>query len=146
MFNYSHILVVSERKSNLKLPKPIDSQSDTDYNAFSISDVKPKEENRNTSSDKPISSIQQSKVPIFVLHPSGTHYIPMFIDSSAVANAFKKKSDQTQKSSVDEQLHCHPVSIPVNFNPTPNISEHYELDIQNINVVSARHQPSVRPE
>jgi len=91
------------------------------------------------------SSIQQSdsnvKVPIFVLHPSGTHYIPMCIDSSVVSNAFKKKNSR----STTDQAQCHPVSIPVNFNPITTFSDSYELDIQNINVIGTRHQTSVRP-
>ncbi len=94
-------------------------------------------------------STQQSdhnvKVPIFVLHPSGTHYIPMCIDSSVVSHAFKKNASLSRSSSTTEQTQCHPVSIPVNFNPITTFSDPYELDIQNINVIGSRHQTSVRP-
>jgi hypothetical protein len=95
------------------------------------------------------SSTQQSdptvKVPVFVLHPSGTHYIPMSIDSSVVSHAFKKNSNLSHSSSTADQAQCHPVSIPVNFNPITTFSDSYELDIQNINVIGTRHQTSVRP-
>jgi len=85
------------------------------------------------------------KVPIFVLHPSGTHYIPMCIDSSVVSNAFKKNSSLSPSSSTTDQAQCHPISIPVNFNPVTAFSDSHELDIQNINVIGTRHQTSVRP-
>jgi len=97
------------------------------------------------SIDEQQNSIQKTKVPIFVLHPSGTHYIPMCIDSSIVSHAFNNKSNISQSSSINKQLQCHPVSIPVNFNPVSAISDTYELDIQNINVIGTRHQTSVRP-
>ncbi|CAF0877245.1 unnamed protein product [Adineta steineri] len=90
-------------------------------------------------------SIEAPKVPIFVLHPSGTHYIPMCIDSSIVSRAFNNQSNISRSSSITEQPQCHPVSIPVNFNPVPAISDPYELEIQNINVIGTRHQTSVRP-
>lgn len=88
------------------------------------------------------------KVPIFVLHPSGTHYIPMSIDASIVSDAFNKNSlSRTSSTSTNghEQIQCHPVSIPVNFNPISSLSDPYELEIQNINVIGTRHQTSVRP-
>lgn len=91
------------------------------------------------------SSDSTVKVPIFVLHPSGTHYIPMCIDSSVVSHAFKKPSNFSRSSSTTEQVQCHPVSIPVNFNPISTCSDSFELDIQNINVIGTRHQTSVRP-
>lgn len=89
------------------------------------------------------------KVPIFVLHPSGTHYIPMSIDASIVSDAFNKSSlsrtSSTSTTAGHEQIQCHPVSIPVNFNPISSLSDPYELEIQNINVIGTRHQTSVRP-
>ena len=86
------------------------------------------------------------KVPIFVLHPSGTHYIPMCIDSSIVSHAFNSHSNLPRSSpSRTEQTQCHPVSIPVNFNPMITISDPYELDVQNINVIATGHQTSIRP-
>ena len=88
------------------------------------------------------------KVPIFVLHPSGTHYIPMSIDASIVSDAFKKSSlsrSSSTSTNSNEPIQCHPVSIPVNFNPISSLSDPYELDIQNINVIGTRHQTSVRP-
>jgi hypothetical protein len=66
----------------------------------------------------------------------------MSIDLSIVSHAFHHKS---QVSSINEQLQCHPVSIPVNFNPVSTRTDPYELDIQNINVIGTRHQTSVRP-
>ena len=88
---------------------------------------------------------QETKVPIFVLHPSGTHYIPMCIDASAVSHTFKTNDDKSHPSSTTNQIHCHPISIPVNFNPTTVLSGSYELEIQNINVIASRHQTSVKP-
>ena len=89
------------------------------------------------------------KVPIFVLHPSGTHYVPMSIDASIVSHAFSKTSSFSRSTSssslTNEPIQCHPVSIPVNFNPISSLSDPYELDIQNINVIGTRHQTSVRP-
>jgi hypothetical protein len=66
----------------------------------------------------------------------------MSIDLSIVSHAFDHKP---QSSSIAEQIQCHPVSIPVNFNPITTCSDSYELDIQNINVIGTRHQTSVRP-
>ncbi|CAF3029532.1 unnamed protein product [Rotaria sp. Silwood2] len=92
-----------------------------------------------SSINEEINSIRKSEVPIFVLHPSGTHYIPMCIDSLIVFNTFNNnKFNQTQILSINEQPHCHPVSIPVNFNPVLTLSDQYELDIQNINAVATR--------
>ena len=95
--------------------------------------------------DNPSTSTESNiKVPIFVLHPSGTHYIPMCIDSSLVSHAFKKPTATAPciASTVNEPSQCHPVSIPVNFNPLTASSDSYELDIQNINVIGSRHQTS----
>lgn len=100
---------------------------------------------RQTSPSTQTSSDTNVKVPIFVLHPSGTHYIPMCIDSSVVSHAFRKTSNFSHSSSTTEQVQCHPVSIPVNFNPISTSSDSFELDIQNINVIGTRHQTSVRP-
>ncbi|CAF1214417.1 unnamed protein product [Adineta steineri] len=105
-----------------------------------------------SSNDERQNSSQQSdsnvKVPIFVLHPSGTHYIPMCIDASVVSEAFKKNTNLSHTLSTTDQVQCHPVSIPVNFNSTTTtttLCDSYELDIQNINVIGTRHQTSVRP-
>ncbi|CAF3158081.1 unnamed protein product [Rotaria sp. Silwood2] len=135
------LIVIRNKKDNLK--QQISSSINCDKmnsndNLFSISDISKSQEDDHicqTSIDKQNNSIQQSKVPIFVLHPSGTHYIPMCIDSSIVLNAFNNISNLSQTSSINEQLHCHPVSIPVNFNPMSALSDQYELDIQNINVI-----------
>jgi hypothetical protein len=62
----------------------------------------------------------------------------MCIDSSIIIQAFNNKSK-------NEQYPCHPISIPVNFNSISSISDQYELDIQNINVIATRHQTSVKP-
>ncbi len=67
----------------------------------------------------------------------------MSIDASTVSHAFTTRS---RSSSISEQLQCHPVSIPVNFNPITAIADPYELEIQNINVIGSRHQTSVRPD
>jgi hypothetical protein len=86
------------------------------------------------------------KVPIFVLHPSGTHYVPMSIDASLVSHAFTRNPSHSRTSSLPtEPVQCHPVSIPVNFNPITSLTDPYELEIQNINVIGTRHQTSVRP-
>jgi len=104
-----------------------------------------------SSIDERQNSNQQSdsniKVPIFVLHPSGTHYIPMCVDASVVSHAFKKNSNVSHSSTATttDQAQYHPVSIPVNFNPFTTLSDSYELEIQNINVIGTRHQTSVRP-
>ena len=88
--------------------------------------------------DRSPSLPSNTQVPIFVLHPSGTHYIPMSVDLSLVSHAFHSKSSH-------EQPPCHPISIPVNFTPHPIPADPYEIDIQNINVIATRHQTSVRP-
>jgi hypothetical protein len=100
------------------------------------------------ANDRPKCSEQSDpsvKVPVFVLHPSGTHYIPMCIAASLVSHAFEKGTNLTHSPSTTDQVQCHPVSIPVNFNPPMGLSDPYELDIQNINVIGTRHQTSVRP-
>ncbi|CAF2461826.1 unnamed protein product [Rotaria sp. Silwood2] len=113
--------------------------SDTEQHKHS--DLEPSIRVRQTSTEQYDSPV---KVPIFVLHPSGTHYIPMCIDASIVSHAFTKNSNKIHSSTKD-QAQCHPVSIPVNFNPGTAFSDPYELDIQNINVIGTRHQTSVRP-
>ena len=80
----------------------------------------------------------EAKVPSFVLHPSGTHYIPICLDASVITHAFP-----TPSKSLDV-LQCHPVSIPVNFHPCANMNNTYALDVQNINVFGSFHQKSVR--
>lgn len=91
-----------------------------------------------TIDDRSPSFPSNTQVPIFVLHPSGTHYIPMSVDLSFVSHAFHSKSSH-------EQPPCHPISIPVNFTPQAIPADPYEIDIQNINVIATRHQTSVRP-
>ncbi|WAR26120.1 CWO-like protein [Mya arenaria] len=49
-------------------------------------------------------------LPGFVLHPKGTHYVPMSIHPSNVGNDFLDKSKYEQNTKV-----FHPISIPVNF-------------------------------
>ncbi|CAF2848231.1 unnamed protein product [Rotaria sp. Silwood2] len=125
-----------KKSSQVNIDKP-----NSNVDQFSISNTnKSQAENIFQSSiNEEINSIKKSEVPIFVLHPSGTHYIPMCIDSSIVFNTFNNnKFNQTQILSINEQPHCHPVSIPVNFNPVLTLSDQYELDIQNINVVATR--------
>ncbi|CAF1400373.1 unnamed protein product [Adineta ricciae] len=87
---------------------------------------------------------KQIKVPIFVLHPSGTHYVPMHIDSSVVSHVFRKKPNASHPSCANEKAHCHPISIPINFTPEPIVFEPCRLDLQNINVIGTKHQASVR--
>ncbi|CAF3730583.1 unnamed protein product [Rotaria sp. Silwood1] len=145
------ITVIRDKKYDLKhqISSSINcDKSNSHENLFSISDISKPEKDNHTfqnSIDAQNTSNQQTKVPIFALHPSGTHYIPMCIDSSIVLNVFDNKSNLCQTSSINEQLHCHPVSIPVNFNPMSALSDQYELDIQNINVIGTRHQTSVKP-
>jgi hypothetical protein len=114
----------------------------SDVEEYKHNDLQSSVVERQTSTQQSDSNV---KVPIFVLHPSGTHYIPMCIDSSVVFHAFKKNSSLSRSSSTTDQSQCHPVSIPVNFNPITTCSDSYELDIQNINVIGTRHQTSVRP-
>ncbi|CAF0888473.1 unnamed protein product [Adineta ricciae] len=114
-----------------------------------ISEVTEYKHTESSYDERPRSNEQTDsrvKVPIFVLHPSGTHYIPMCIDASVVSHAFEKRSNVAHSSMTTDQLQCHPVSIPVNFNPPVTLSDPYELDIQNINVIGTRHQTSVRPD
>jgi len=100
-----------------------------------------------------------SSAPIFVLHPSGTHYIPMIIDSALVAHAFESRFSQKELESNQQQqqqqqqddpnsLLCHPITIPVNFrrydNTYTNMYNVYET--QNINVIQCRHETSVEPK
>jgi len=104
-----------------------------------------------------------TSAPIFVLHPTGTHYVPMIIDSSLVSHAFepqfsqmqakvnKKRLQQENEKELqgkqrDEpfQLLCHPITIPVNFRRCEEFPNVY--DTQNINVIGYRHQTSVEPK
>ncbi|CAF0850408.1 unnamed protein product [Didymodactylos carnosus] len=96
-----------------------------------------------------------SSAPAFVLHPSGTYYIPMAIDTSLVAHAFEQKDLHNPFSHIrsgkdchtnDESLLCHPISIPVNFHcNSASYTVTDSIDIQNINVVGTRHRTYVRP-
>ena len=86
---------------------------------------------------------RETKVPSFVLHPSGTHYIPICIDASLISEAFA--SGPSRSSPGSDQVQCHPISIPVNFHPIVAPVNASDIDIQNINVIGTRHQTSVRP-
>jgi len=104
-----------------------------------------------------------TSAPIFVLHPTGTHYVPMIIDSSLVSHAFEpqfahmrakdskkrlqhenEKEFQGKQHEEQYQLLCHPITIPVNFRRTEEFPNVY--DTQNINVIGYRHQTSVEPK
>ncbi|CAF3514376.1 unnamed protein product [Rotaria socialis] len=127
---------ISDKKNGLKPPKTnCDKSNDNRFSLCERSKIQNDENN----------SIKQAKVPAFVLHPSGTHYIPMHIDSSIVINAFNNHANLSQTCFVNEQPQCHPVSIPVNFNSISILSNQHELDIQNINVIGATHSTSVKP-
>lgn len=69
--------------------------------------------NSGSSNSENISSRDEEKtsniLPAFMLHPSGTHYIPLSIHPSNLSNDLKKMS-QPQGLNV-----YHPISIPVNF-------------------------------
>jgi hypothetical protein len=142
----------SSKEQTIKL----DSSNQDDDKLCVISEVEEyKHNDRQSSSETQQNSTQQSdsnvKVPIFVLHPSGTHYIPMCIDASVVSHAFQNHPNLSRTSSSSSSslpanhVQCHPVSIPVNFNSFVANSDPYELDIQNINVIGTRHQTSVQP-
>ena len=134
-----------KRKSELCLTKKsLENNCDISNINENLSPINNDENFNQFSLDEQDKSFQQTKVPIFALHPSGTHYIPMCIDSSIVLNAFNNRNKKNS-TTINEQLQCHPVSIPVNFDVTSSISDPYELDIQNINVIGTRHQTSVRP-
>lgn len=146
---------ISEKnaKASKTQPSKADLSSQHNDKLCIISDVEGCEHTnlQNSTKDQQTSTQQYDsaiKVPIFVLHPSGTHYIPMCIDASIVSHAFAKTSNvsnPSSSSSTTENPQCHPVSIPVNFNPMTALSDPYELEIQNINVIATRHQTSVRP-
>jgi hypothetical protein len=144
-------LTISDKRSQSAYNESIiKSNLSTNDKICVISDV---EGNKNDDLQSSIidqqTSTQQSdsnaKVPIFVLHPSGTHYIPMCVDASVVSHGFKKNSNLSHSTTTTDQAQYHPVSIPVNFNPFTTPSDSYELEIQNINVIGTRHQTSVRP-
>lgn len=132
---FSSFLSVVPAKKELKMsakhfsssssPPTTNPDDSSSYYQFSIDDRSPT-----------LSS--NTQVPIFVLHPSGTHYIPMSVDLALVSHAFHSKSSH-------EHPPCHPISIPVNFTPHSIAADPYEIDIQNINVIATRHQTSVRP-
>lgn len=136
-------LTISDKRSQSLRREPTSKKTRDDDKLCVISQVEGSKYNDNPST----STESNIKVPIFVLHPSGTHYIPMCIDSSVVSHAFKKPTSIVPciSSTANEQAQCHPVSIPVNFNPLTASSDSYELDVQNINVIGSRHQTSVRP-
>jgi len=100
-----------------------------------------------------------TSAPIFVLHPSGTHYVPMIIDSALVAHAFEppftkkqlaQDKNQQQQQQAEQRydsqqsLLCHPITIPVNFRRSEDLYPVYET--QNVNVVQCRHHSSVEPK
>lgn len=102
-------------------------------------DLSPSMDDRQSSTQQPDPHLT---IPIFVLHPSATYYLPMNIDASLVSRTLKKNTNYT---STPEHVQCHPVSIPVNFSPLATLTDSSELDIQNINIVGNRLQTSVRP-
>ena len=62
------------------------------------------------SSSGSMGDFKPSLLPGFVLHPSGTHYVPLSIHPSHMgSNFFNSKSAQTGPNVY------HPISIPVNF-------------------------------
>ncbi|CAG2222424.1 unnamed protein product [Mytilus edulis] len=66
---------------------------------------------------------KQAPLPAFVLHPLGTHYVPVTIHPTHFKNVFKDETN-TQASAA-----YHPISIPVNF-CGPNVSIHPHVDQQ----------------
>lgn len=133
-------LVVPEKTAKIKGKKSVETRCQTSEisdELFNRTDTNP------SQSSEQLSTINQPKVPSFVLHPSGTHYIPICLDASVIAQAFPNPSN---KGNASQSLQCHPVSIPVNFHPSANVNESSLLDVQNINVIGSIHQPSVRPK
>ncbi|XP_021371008.1 transcription factor cwo-like isoform X2 [Mizuhopecten yessoensis] len=59
------------------------------------------------------SETSNTPLPAFVLHPKGTHYIPLSIHPSHIQNIFPKES--SRDSSGSNFPAYHPISIPVNF-------------------------------
>ncbi|CAF3419086.1 unnamed protein product [Rotaria socialis] len=149
-----YLTLVDKRIKSATLSKEqsakINSSNEKDDKLCTISAVEDYKPNDHQSSmrDGQISTEEYDstvKVPIFVLHPSGTHYIPMRIDASIVSHAFTRNPNLSRSSSTTDQARCHPVSIPVNFNPIAALSDPYDIEVQNINVIGTRHQTSVRP-
>ncbi|CAG2194560.1 unnamed protein product [Mytilus edulis] len=62
-------------------------------------------------------------LPAFVLHPLGTHYVPVTIHPTHFKKVFKDETN-TQASAA-----YHPISIPINF-CGPNVSIHPHVDQQ----------------
>ena len=92
----------TKRKFQCKSQSPCSSGS-SPYPNSSVSDSS----NGNLSSSS--SGAYQSHLPGFVLHPSGTHYIPFSINRSNVGNKVCE-----EKPSLGPCV-FHPISIPVNF-------------------------------
>ncbi|XP_071158459.1 uncharacterized protein [Mytilus edulis] len=66
---------------------------------------------------------KQVPLPAFVLHPLGTHYVPVTIHPTHFKNVFKDETNTTASSAY------HPISIPVNF-CGPTVSIHTQVEQQ----------------
>ncbi|RUS91494.1 hypothetical protein EGW08_000715 [Elysia chlorotica] len=86
----------------------------------------PKTENGNCSSSSSSSSSSSPPgssmaLPGFILHPQGTHYMPISVHNTNMAHLFDSGSDREHGAPV-----FHPISIPVHFRrpviSMPNIS------------------------
>ena len=77
----------------------------------------PRYKNRNDNCEERFDS-QQVPLPAFVLHPLGTHYVPVTIHPSHFRSVFK---DEAKASTA-----YHPISIPVNF-CGPSVSIHTQV-------------------
>ncbi|XP_060080943.1 uncharacterized protein LOC132560295 [Ylistrum balloti] len=60
-----------------------------------------------------IPDTSNTPLPAFVLHPKGTHYIPLSIHPSHIQNIFPKESSRENSDTSIPAF--HPISIPVNF-------------------------------
>ncbi|XP_071160519.1 uncharacterized protein [Mytilus edulis] len=67
---------------------------------------------------------KQVPLPAFVLHPLGTHYVPVTIHPTHFKNVFKDETN-TQASAA-----YHPISIPINFcGPYVSIPPHVDQQL-----------------
>lgn len=67
---------------------------------------KPGGQNSNHNGDNNSTSVA---LPGFILHPQGTHYMPISVHNTNIAGLFENTSDH------DGPMVFHPISIPVHF-------------------------------
>lgn len=100
-----------QSKPNRKVPRHKSCSPSSDDTVYPDSSHSSEGVERRCKTSLKLANTTNTPLPAFVLHPKGTHYIPLSIHPSHTKNIFPKESFR-DGSSIPA---FHPISIPVNF-------------------------------